>query len=65
MSNELQKSLAERAKEFLQLEGEHSLFELAEFLRQARNATHPDKFQSQDLKEKAESPFQSRSSVAG
>lgn len=59
MSNELQKSLAERAKEFLQLEGEHSFFELAEFLREARNATHPDKFQSQDLKEKAEARFKS------
>lgn len=59
MSDELQKSLRQRAKEFLQIEDEHSLFELAELLRQFRNETHPDRFQDEDLKSKAESRFKS------
>ena len=57
MSNELQRSLPERAKEFLQVEGERSLFELAELLRQYRNDTHPDRFQDQELKKQAEIRF--------
>jgi hypothetical protein len=57
MSNELQKSLPKRAKDFLQVEGEHSLFELAELLRQFRNDTHPDRYQDQELKKQAESRF--------
>lgn len=54
MSNELQKGLPERIKDFLQLEGEHSLLELAGHLREFRNGTHPDRFQDEDLKRKAE-----------
>jgi hypothetical protein len=57
MSNDLQKSLRERAKAFLQIEGEHGLFELVELLRQFRNNTHPDRVQDQELKVKAESQF--------
>ena len=57
MGNEIQKSLAQRTKELLQTEEEHSLFELAELLRQYRNETHPDKFQGQELKDKAEARF--------
>jgi hypothetical protein len=59
MSNELQKSPQQRAKEFLQIEDEHSIFELIELLRQFRNETHPDRFQDQELKSKAESRFKS------
>lgn len=57
MSNDLQKSLAERAKDFLQIDGEYSLFEMTELLKQFRNSTHPDKFQDQELKKKAEARF--------
>src|ERR1017187_1957290 len=54
MGNEIQKSLTERIKDFLQLEGEHSLIELTELLRNFRNDTHPDRFQDEELKRKAE-----------
>ena len=54
MGNEIQKSLTERIKEFLQLDGEHSLFELTGLLREFRNDAHPDRFQDEDLKKKAE-----------
>jgi len=57
MSTELQKSLTERAKDFLQIDGEHSIFELTELLRQFRNNTHPDNFQDQEIKTKAEDQF--------
>lgn len=57
MNDKLQKGLPERAKDFLQIDGEHSLFELAELLRQFRNDTHPDKFQDQEIKKKAEARF--------
>lgn len=57
MSNELQKNLPERVKEFLQIDGEHSLFELSELLRQFRKDTHPDRYQDCDLKSKAEARF--------
>lgn len=57
MSKELQRSLQERAKAFLQVEGEHSLFELTELLRQYRNDTHPDRYQDQELKNQAEARF--------
>ena len=54
MSNEIQKSLTERIKDFLQLDGEHSLLELTGLLRDFRNDTHPDRFQDVELKRKAE-----------
>ncbi len=57
MSNKPQLSLAERAKDFLQVDGEHSLFELEALLRECRKNTHPDKFQDPDLKKKAETRF--------
>lgn len=63
MRNELQKTLAQRAKEILQTDEEHSLFELAELLRQFRNDTHPDKFQDEVLKAKAEARFKNAQSL--
>ncbi len=63
MSTKIQKSLAQRVKELLQTEEEHSLFELAELLRQYRNETHPDKFQGQELKNKAELRFKDAQSL--
>lgn len=63
MGNEIQKNLAQRAKELLQTDEEHSLFELAELLRQYRNETHPDKFQGQELKTKAEARFKDAQSL--
>jgi magnesium-transporting ATPase (P-type) len=63
MGNEIQKSLAQRTKELLQTDEEHSLFELAELLRQFRNETHPDKFQDQELKTKAEARFKDAQSL--
>lgn len=63
MGNEIQKSLAQRAKELLQTDEEHSLFELAELLRQYRNETHPDKFQDQELKTAAETRFKDAQSL--
>jgi hypothetical protein len=65
MSTELQKSLTERAKDFLQIDGEHSLFELAELLRQFRNNTHPDNFQDQEIKTKAEESFKNAQALLG
>src|SRR5947209_20217959 len=63
MGNELQKGLAQRAKEFLHTDEEHSLFELAELLRQFRNETHPDKFQDNELKGKGEVRFKAAQSL--
>jgi len=63
MRNEIQKSLAQRVKELLQTDEEHSLFELVELLRQYRNETHPDKFQGQELRSKAEVRFQDAQSL--
>ena len=63
MGNGIQKNLAQRAKDLLQTDEEHSLFELAELLRQYRNETHPDKFQGQELKTKAEARFKDAQSL--
>jgi hypothetical protein len=63
MEKELQKNLAERVKDFLQIDEEHSLFELANLLRQFRNGTHPDKFQNNELKDKAEVRFKDAQSL--
>ncbi len=63
MANEIQKNLTQRAKELLQTDEEHSLFELTELLRQFRNETHPDKFQGQELKTKAEARFKDAQSL--
>lgn len=57
MNKELEKTLAERVKEYLQLDKEHSLFELAAMLREHRNNMHPDKFQDETLKVQAEARF--------
>jgi hypothetical protein len=63
MGNELQKPLAQRAKELLQTDEEHSLFELADLIRQFRNETHPDIYQDQNLKTKAEARFKEAQSL--
>lgn len=57
MVNELQKTLTERAKELLKSDGDHSLFEIAQLLRQFRKSTHPDLFQNEELKKQAEIRF--------
>lgn len=63
MGNEIQKNLSQRAKELLQTDEEHSLFELAELLQKYRNETHPDNFQDQELKTKAEARFKDAQSL--
>jgi hypothetical protein len=65
MSNELQKTLPERAKEFLQVDGEHSLFELADLLRQYRTEIHPDRFQDAELKKQADERFKNVQTLLG
>lgn len=57
MNGELRKNLMERAKDILKADGDHSLFELATLLRQFRNSSHPDIFQDEELKKKAEERF--------
>jgi hypothetical protein len=63
MPDELQKNLITRVKEFLQDDEDHSLFELAELLRQFRNESHPDKFQDDEIKNKAEIRFKEANSL--
>jgi|GEM_PF-6751747 len=63
MLNEMQKNLPDRVKDFLQDYEEHSLFELAEILRQFRNNSHPDKFQDDKLKKEAENRFKEANSL--
>ena len=57
MDNELRNDFRSRAKQFLQIDGNPSLIELSKLLRQYRNATHPDRFQDVELKQKADARF--------
>lgn len=52
-----------RAKLLLGLEGEHSIFELTNLVRQFRNESHPDLFQDIELKAKAEARFKEAGSL--
>jgi hypothetical protein len=63
MGNELQMTVTERIKVLLQIDGECSIFELDERLRQYRNESHPDKFQHANHKEKAEARFKDANSL--
>lgn len=65
MGTELQKSLMERAKDFLQNEEDKSLFALVELLRKVRNNSHPDIFQGEELKKKAEDRFKDANALLG
>lgn len=57
MKDNIEKNLHIRAKEFLQIDEECSLFELFERLREYRNSIHPDKFQDEVTKKEAEEKF--------
>ena len=63
MADEAQKNLVQRAKDLLQIDGECSIFELNDHLREYRNEKHPDKFQDDELKKKAEVCFKEAQSL--
>jgi hypothetical protein len=60
---EINLAASARAKNLLGLDGEHSIFELTNLLRQFRNESHPDLFQDIELKEKAETRFKEAGSL--
>ncbi|MEN6488192.1 MAG: hypothetical protein ABFD66_04805 [Smithella sp.] len=57
MSQELQKSTVERAKDALSITGDIKSYELYEKLREYRNNIHPDRFMDEKQKEHAEEKF--------
>ena len=57
MSNEIQSHIVQRVKEFLCTDQDLSATELYDLLHTVRSSTHPDKYQDDDARERAEERF--------